>query len=377
MGKDTASGVVNCEAKARARAQTKEQQQAEIDLMSTLQCDTPLYDDFVGDFLSEYTDTECRPTVMIARRFCDTWPIPRERPKEHSEHGIRQGAETASSKGSATDTKHTIRIGIMDSSFNPPHYCHGALMECLGTMELAAGDRGQKPKQQQQQAQVLDIDAFLLLLGSSNADKEHTGASLEQRMRMVDMLATTIAQDTSADTWHVWKCREQFDQSNLHNLAIGMVNTPRFVDKCTAVADAVRSEWTRITGQDSTELHVECYFAMGWDTLIRFFDAKYYTDYAAEINAFFANGGRIAYARRGGISDHDVAAFLARDDVHVHLGSVFELTLPKRVRHISSTDVRLAVRDSTQSVRDIPPRILEFVNNCRLYRAPGKKVWTS
>ncbi|KAJ2786044.1 hypothetical protein GGI15_001711 [Coemansia interrupta] len=355
MGKDTPRAIVDAEMKARARAQAKEQQQAEIDLMSTLQCDTPLYDDFVGDFLSAYSDKNCKPTATIARKFCDTWPIP------------RQPTETAS------EAQREIRVGIMDSSFNPPHYCHGALMECLGTMELAAADGGGCA------ARVLDIDAFLLLLGSENADKRHAGASLEQRMRMVDMLATTISQDTSADTWHVWKCREQFDRSNLHNLAIGMVNTPRFVDKCTAVREAVRREWHAQVGGPAEEEgpRVLCYFAMGWDTLIRFFDPKYYADYAEEIRGFFANGGRIAYARRGGISDADVAEFFGRPDIRGHLGCIFELMLPKRVRHISSTDVRLAVRDSTQSVRDIPPRILEFVNNCRLYRAPGKKVWTS
>ncbi|KAJ1718520.1 hypothetical protein LPJ53_006477 [Coemansia erecta] len=373
MGKDTPRAIVDAEAKARARAQAKEQQQAEIDLMSTLQCDTPLYDDFVGDFLSEYTDKACKPTAMIARKFCDTWPIPRERPADHSSdtEAAEAPVDRQGGGGEPDASPHEIRIGVMDSSFNPPHYCHGALMECLGTMELTAADRSHRP------ARILDIDAFLLLLGSENADKRHTGASLEQRMRMVDMLATTISQDTSADTWHVWKCREHFDQSNLHNLAIGMVNTPRFVDKCSAVRDAVRQEWSKGTGQSAASLEVLCYFAMGWDTLIRFFDPKYYADYATEINRFFASGGRIAYARRGGISDKAVAEFFAREDIQVHLACIFELVLPKRVRHISSTDVRLAVRDSTQSVRDIPPRILEFVNNCRLYRTPGKKVWTT
>ncbi|KAJ1802360.1 hypothetical protein LPJ56_006188 [Coemansia sp. RSA 2599] len=112
---------------------------------------------------------------------------------------------------------------------------------------------------------------------------------------------------------------------------------------------------------------------MGWDTLIRFFDRKYYADYHSEIRSFFDNGGRIAYARRTGFPDADVDAFFAREDIAEYLQYVFELTLPKRVKHISSTEVRLAVRDSTQSVRDIPPRILQFVNNSQLYREPTKE----
>ncbi|KAJ2351573.1 hypothetical protein IWW50_001857 [Coemansia erecta] len=255
----------------------------------------------------------------------------------------------------------------MDSSFNPPHYCHGAYMECLGIMELmpAAGARGQ---QAWSEARVLGIDAFLLLLAAENADKPLKGSSLEQRMRMVDMLATTVVQDTTADTWHLWKSRAQFDASNLHNMAIGMVNSPRFVEKCRAVNDVVCREWVRVMGAAAPLPRVLSYFAMGWDTLIRVFDPKYYTDFPREIADFFARGGRIAYSRRVGFPDADVDAFFARPELATYLQYIFELKLPKRVKHISSSDVRVAVRDSTQSVRDIPPRILEFVNNYQLYR---------
>ncbi|KAJ2219319.1 hypothetical protein IWW45_009354, partial [Coemansia sp. RSA 485] len=362
--------------KTRANNSTEDktkEQQTEIDLMSTMQCDTPIYDDFVADFLQRLVHKDERPTVRISRKFCSSWPIPQQTGPGREE---REQSNDDNGPVPKKPVKE-IRVGVMDSSFNPPHYCHGAYMECLGIMELApataAGHR---------EARVLDIDAYLMLLSSTNADKKLSGASLEQRMRMVDMLATTVAQDTSADTWHLWKSREQFDRSNLHNMAIGMVNTPRFVDKCVAVADIVRQEWLRggsgsdaDTDTDSaTEApRVLSYFAMGWDTLIRFFDRKYYVDYETEIRSFFDNGGRIAYSRRTGFPDVDVDAFFAREDIAGYLQYVFELTLPKRVKHISSTEVRLAVRDSTQSVRDIPPRILEFVNNSRLYRDPTKE----
>ncbi|KAJ2705983.1 hypothetical protein FB645_001960 [Coemansia sp. IMI 203386] len=323
----------NTRANNSTEDKTKEQQQTEIDLMSTMQCDTPIYDDFVADFLQRLVHKDERPTVRISRKFCSSWPVPQQTGPHREE---REQSNDDNSPVPKKPVKE-IRVGVMDSSFNPPHYCHGAYMECLGIMELApATATGHR------EARVLDIDAYLMLLSSTNADKKASGASLEQRMRMVDMLATTVAQDTSADTWHLWKSREQFDRSNLHNMAIGMVNTPS-------------------------------YFAMGWDTLIRFFDRKYYVDYETEIRSFFDNGGRIAYSRRTGFPDVDVDAFFAREDIAGYLQYVFELTLPKRVKHISSTEVRLAVRDSTQSVRDIPPRILEFVNNSRLYRDPTKE----
>ncbi|KAI9506383.1 hypothetical protein GGI25_005139 [Coemansia spiralis] len=330
--------------------------QKDIDQLSMMECDTPVYDDFVKDFLETNAGPGKQPLAKIARKLWPTWPIP-EPP--------------SGSKRKTAVPNRTVRVGVMDSSFNPPHYCHAAYMECLGIRELmsAAGTEGQSAWKE---AQVLGIDAYLLLLGSENADKELEGATLEQRMRMVDMLATTIACDMAADTWHLWKSKEQFEMTNLHNMAIGMVNTPLFVDKCKAVKEMVRKEWgeSSIGKEGNAEkLEVLSYFGMGWDALIRFFDPKYYAHYPREIEDFFASGGRIAYSRRTGFPDDDVDAFFRRTDISDYLQYIFELKLPKRVKHISSTDVRIAVRDSTQSVRDIPPRILEYVNSCQLYRS--------
>ncbi|KAJ2658855.1 hypothetical protein IW148_004498 [Coemansia sp. RSA 1199] len=344
-----------------------QKQHDDIESMSMMQCDTPVYDDFVRDFVATHTGSASLPVVEIARKFCDSWPVPcahAESVKSGSSESVQAGsAQPGSEQSESTQPPTTVRVGVMDSSFNPPHYCHGAYMECLGIMELMPAARGQHAWSE---ARVLGIDAFLLLLAAENADKPLKGSSLEQRMRMVDMLATTVVKDTTADTWHLWKSRAQFDASNLHNMAIGMVNSPRFVDKCKAVSDVVQSEWERTKGGPVPR--VLSYFAMGWDTLIRVFDPKYYADYPRELDEFFANGGRIAYSRRVGFPDADVDAFFARREMAAYLQYIFELKLPKRVKHISSSDVRVAVRDSTQSVRDIPPRILEFVNNFQLYR---------
>ncbi|KAJ2523450.1 hypothetical protein H4217_000088 [Coemansia sp. RSA 1939] len=346
-----ASAVKASNAGSRPPSSTKdkEQQEKSISLMSTLQCDTPEYDTFVEEFIGTKTGADAAPTISIARRLCPTWPM--------------------AQKDGDVDTKTTIRVGVMDSSFNPPHYCHAAYMECLGVMELATAETlygKHNAAADDTPPRLLGIDAYLLLLGSQNADKKLEGATLAQRMRMVDMLATTVAQDTTADTWHMWKNKEDFEATALHNMAIGMVNTPLFVDKCTAVRDVVRAEWSGSCSGE--ELEVLSYFAMGWDALIRFFDPRYYADYAGEIARFFATGGRIAFSRRTGFPSEDVDAFFARADIAAYLPFIYELRLPKRVRHISSTDVRVAVRDSTRSVRDIPPRILEYVNSFMLYR---------
>ncbi|KAJ2009434.1 hypothetical protein GGI04_000461 [Coemansia thaxteri] len=315
-------------------------------LLTKPQCDTPQYDGFVRDFLATNAAPDSKAVVKLARKLCPTWPIPKQ-------EGRREDPTM-------------VRVAVMDSSFNPPHYCHGAYLECMGVAELAlaAAEGGRE-------ARMLDIDAFLLLLGSSNADKPLQGASLEQRMRMVDMLATTVAVDASADTWHLWKSRDQFMASSLHNMAIGMVNTPRFVDKCRAVRDVVQAEWRQVnSGKCQVPPSVLCYFAMGWDTLIRFFDTKYYgQDFPGDIDRFFGEGGRIAYSRRVGFPGSDVDAFFGQTLLAPYLQYMYELTLPKRVEHISSTDVRRAVCLSTQSVRDIPPRILEYINSSQLYRA--------
>ncbi|KAJ1670113.1 hypothetical protein GGF38_001749, partial [Coemansia sp. RSA 25] len=184
--------------------QTQESQQAYADGLGITEFNTPEYNDFVSDFMATHAN-DSQPAVIIARKFCKTWPRPSK----------------------ASVAAETIRVAVMDSSFNPPHYCHGAHMEGLGIMKV-------KAEGQQGEAHALDIDAFLLILGSQNADKPLQGATLAQRMHMVDMLAAAVAVDTTPDMWHLWKSRDQFNASNLHNMAIGMVNVPRFVDKCQA-----------------------------------------------------------------------------------------------------------------------------------------------
>ncbi|KAJ2911199.1 hypothetical protein GGI21_000113 [Coemansia aciculifera] len=299
------------------------------------------YSDFVNDFIAAYA-RDSRPTAKIARKLCDTWPLP--------------------SKASLD----TIRVAVMDSSFNPPHYCHGAYIECLGTTNLKAAAAASHSKE----PALLGIDAFLLLLGSQNADKPQQGATFEQRMCMTDMLATTIAMPAAEDTsssWHVWEeDRRRFDASNLHNMAIGMVNVPRFVDKCQAVRNVVLEELP--LPNDYHGPLVLCYFCMGWDTLVRFFDKKYYgSDHPAEISRFFANGGRISYARRGDLLDSQVAEFLAAPHLAPYLQFIYELELPDRVKHVSSTGVRQAIYEERNS-QDTPPQILEYIDKSKLYQ---------
>ncbi|KAJ1958455.1 hypothetical protein GGI12_004728 [Dipsacomyces acuminosporus] len=107
---------------------------------------------------------------------------------------------------------------------------------------------------------------------------------------------------------------------------------------------------------------------MGWDTIIRFFDPKYYKNFPQELDEFFGNGGRIAYSRRVGFSDKDVEAFFSQPMMDRYNQYIYEITLPKRVKHISSSGVREAIRNGAQFVDDVPPRILGFVNDQMLYR---------
>lgn len=191
----------------------------------------------------------------------------------------------------------------LSASFNPITRAHLALLE--------AGRR------------IIAADELLLLLSIANVDKPVVGLSLERRLRMLLRVAESRT-----------------------NMSIALASHGRFVDK----AEALRAHYPA-----STRL----VFLLGLDTLVRLFDAKYYTDPARELMRLFS-GCEIVAAPRGPAADA-LARLLAEPHIAAYAPHIRCVEVPAAVAAISATRVRerLAHGEDVQDL--VPPEIVPLL----------------
>ena len=111
----------------------------------------------------------------------------------------------------------------------------------------------------------------------------------------------------------------------------------------------------------------------GYDTLIRFFDPKYYHPPAPSLSTalssfFTTDHSSIACARRGDISRAEEEAFLNRDDVRPWRSRIEMFDLPEEVAGISSTGVRKCVKEGEEWERLVLKGAREIIRRDGLYR---------
>lgn len=151
---------------------------------------------------------------------------------------------------------HTLVI--LDSSFNPPTVAH---------MQMATSAiRDLRQHHQQTLAHPASM-RLLLLLSVNNADKAPKPAAFEQRLAL--MLA--MAQDM-----HAILGKEAEDRQLDIPIDIGLASEPYFHSKSNAIAASpfyVRMAFPSAPDSKTTPDQV---FLVGYDTLIRIFDPKYY-----------------------------------------------------------------------------------------------------
>lgn len=164
-------------------------------------------------------------------------------------------------------TEKTSRIVVLDSSFNPPHLGHYTLAKLALSYNYNTGQATQKQNESTYSQQtnynsfvdpiinnlpkklgphVSSLCTLLLVLSVKNADKIHPQPALfEHRLQMMYLMA------------NYW-----FKESNVH-VSIGITRHARFVDKLVSILEQL-------------ERPVKLTFAVGYDTLIRILDEKYY-----------------------------------------------------------------------------------------------------
>lgn len=201
---------------------------------------------------------------------------------------------------------------VMDASFNPMTVAHEAMLY--------------------RASESCRADEALLMLSHANVDKPVYGASLAQRLAMLDHYAEPYP-----------------------NISVIGCSHARFVDKATAL---------RPLYPESTGLH----FVVGYDTLLRLFDPRYYSNLRDELAALF-RGAHIIAANRDNIDPDALQRLSKGPEFAAFSDKIRFIRLDSAHSRISSTEVR-ALRESGAPVGHlVPSRIADAIAALDLYRA--------
>ena len=154
---------------------------------------------------------------------------------------------------------------ILDSSFNPPTIAH--MRMAVAALRDIPGAR--------------EHSRLLLLLSINNADKAPKPAAFEQRLAMMttfahDILAHTDAGQERAGAEAGEEQTSQGSEEDQPIVDIGLTTLPYFHDKSAVIAASDFYTGTE-TGVETAQPGPEQVFLIGYDTLIRIFNPKYYT----------------------------------------------------------------------------------------------------
>ena len=203
-------------------------------------------------------------------------------------------------------------LGVFASSFNPPTRAHHMLVQ------KACG--------------AVAFDEVLLILDRKAMDKEIFGAPLEERL------------------WMVLLCIEKDPQ-----FSVAFTNRGLFLDKLELVEQAY-PEGTRV------------YFIVGYDTLARILDPKYYPDRDVALRKFFG-GAQLLVANRGTMGVEEIKELMNREENRPFSEKIRPLKIPFSTGQLSSTQIRKRIRSGRGIGHLVPKGILSYIEKRGLYRS--------
>ena len=203
------------------------------------------------------------------------------------------------------------RLGVFPASFNPPTQAHLAL--------ISKARRFRK------------LDEILVLLDAQAMDKEITGAPLEDRLIMLKKL---------------------FQRNP--KVSIGISNRGLFVEKLGPLRRLYL-------------LSVDFVFVVGFDTVVRIMDKKYYPNRDEALDKLFGLCEILVAGReRDGVDSFE--DFFTKRENRRYRDKVSWITLSSKFSFHSSSLVRKGIAEG-QPVDDmVPPTILRYIEERGLYR---------
>ena len=241
---------------------------------------------------------------------------------------------------------------ILDSSFNPPSIAHRSLAQAA--LERDASDTYTKPHR------------LLLLFAVANADKAPSPASFEQRLALMTVFARDLQDSLQQDS----------QKYSSVPIDIGVTKLPYYTDKSRAI-ETEGQEW-----YPDKPHHIHL---IGYDTLTRFFGAKYYKDFNPPFSAlspYFDAGHQLRVTLRPddayGTVDEQKAFVkklengdLATDGGKPEWAKQVELVPANAQVGVSSTKIRNAAKASDwETVGQLcTPGVAEWVQQEGLYQS--------
>lgn len=140
--------------------------------------------------------------------------------------------------------------------------------------------------------------SLMLMIRAMNADKAPSAASFDQRLTLMTIFAGDLLKHLQSQT----------SDHEIVSVDIGVTTAPYYTDKSAAIA----SEGRDFYSNQPKHIHL-----IGFDTLTRFFAAKYYSDFSpplSALNPYFDAGHQLRVTLRpddnyGSVEDQK--AFLA------------------------------------------------------------------
>ena len=208
------------------------------------------------------------------------------------------------------EKKGKISLGVLASSFNPLTRAHLALI-------------GRARKEYR-------LGEVLLLLDKENVDKDFFEVSLKDRLLMLMLF---------------------FKETPY--ISLGLSSHGLFLDKLKALEEVYPSE-------------TDIFFIVGYDTLIRVLDEKYYDDRDSALRTLF-NKSTFLVASREDKKIDAIYDLLNREENREFKGKIGALKLPDSFSDISSSKVRDFIKRGRPIDDLVLPKIEQFIKKKELY----------
>ena len=239
---------------------------------------------------------------------------------------------------------------ILDSSFNPPSIAHQTLAHAA--LHRSSSDAFPKPHR------------LLLLFATMNADKAPSAASFDQRLTLMSIFAGDL----------IDSLRLTSDEYSVVPVDVGVTTVPYYTNKSAAI-QAEGFEW-----YPSKPKHIHL---VGFDTLTRFFAAKYYQKFDppfSALNPYFDAGHRLRVTLRpddeyGSVENQKTFVKkiedgeMEKDGAKREWARQIELVPPNPRAGVSSTKIRKAANgEDWETVSQLcTPTVAEWVKSEKLY----------